>query len=156
MTYPAVEYYRTRTDLNAAFKEGKITQSTLYAVRETRVVYTLDRTKRGFTEIGEYGVFPGERLFQLKATYGLPMEDAVMEIRNKGMTINWAGFVDEARKNQWWDFQTLEVIEQTLTDTLYDRHDIQKILYGVKCHMAKDFDGVLRSGPAEPLNPAHF
>lgn len=156
MTAPAVKYYRTRMDLNTAHKEGTLDPKSLYAIQDTRVVYRLDPSKRGFVEMGEYGVFPGERLFQLKATYGLPLEDAVMKVLNEGLTINWTGFVDEARKNQWWDFQTLEVITQVLTDSLCERHALNEILHGVKCHMARDYDGVLRSGPVEPLNPAHF
>lgn len=156
MTAPAVKYYRTRKDLNTAHKEGILDPKSLFAVQDTRVVYRLDPSKRGFVEMGEYGVFPGARLFQLKATYGLPLEDAVVKVLSQGLTIDWTGFVDEARKNQWWDFQTLEAITNVLAETLYSREATKEILHGVKCHMARDYDGVLRSGPVEPLNPAHF
>jgi alanyl-tRNA synthetase len=61
--------------------------------------------------------FPGVKLFELKATHGLPLDVAVDRIINtERMVIDWQGFIDQARLQGWYDFQTLDVAEQALTD----------------------------------------
>ncbi|MNF14802.1 hypothetical protein D3C80_2171530 [compost metagenome] len=56
-------------------------------------------------------------------------------MNQQSMKIDWVGFVDEARKNEWWDFQTLEVVENALVDALIPRNIVTGILTGIKHYM---------------------
>ena len=70
----------------------------------------------------------GEAVFKLKATHGLPLDFALDRIVNEGgHAIAWVGFVEEARRNGWWDFQTLQVIEEGMEDAQLPR-DMQKAI----------------------------
>lgn len=66
-------------------------------------------------------IFPESRLFELKATHGLPLEVAIDRISEDGFSIDWCGFIDCARLNGWYDFRTLKLIEQALNDCLIER-----------------------------------
>lgn len=72
-------------------------------------------------------VFPGDVLFELKATHGLPLDVAIEQIFNRGIVIDWVGFIEAARKNNWWDFQTYDVILDALRDALCDNELIDGI-----------------------------
>ena len=62
-------------------------------------------------------VFNGAKLFELKATHGFPLDFALDRIINeKGMSVSWVDFIEAARKNKRWDFQTIEVITHALED----------------------------------------
>ena len=62
-------------------------------------------------------MFNGAKLFELKATHGFPLDFALDRIINeKGMPVSWVDFIEAARKNKWWDFQTIEVITHALED----------------------------------------
>jgi hypothetical protein len=56
------------------------------------------------------GLFPGEYLFELKDTMGLPLEFSASTVLNKEIKIEWPSFIEKARKAGWWDFQTYEVL----------------------------------------------
>lgn len=80
--------------------------------------------------------FPGDKLFQLKATHGMPLENSLDILMNQqSLKIDWVGFIDEARKNQWWDFQTIEAVEQALVDATVDRLHIEHILARMRAYM---------------------
>lgn len=80
--------------------------------------------------------FPGDKLFQLKATHGVPLENSLDILMNQqSMKIDWVGFVNEARKNEWWDFQIIEVVEQALTDATVDQLHIGHILGRMRYYM---------------------
>lgn len=67
-------------------------------------------------------LFSGTRLFELKATYGLPLGPAIDRIINiEGLAITWADFLASARSNGWYDFQTMEAVEAGLGDAGVDR-----------------------------------
>jgi hypothetical protein len=83
--------------------------------------------------VATYLAYPGAKLFQLKATHGLPLENAVDTIINRAkLVIDWEGFIDEARKNGWYDFQTIENIEQALVDADIPKDTREKIIQGCK------------------------
>lgn len=65
-------------------------------------------------------LFPGDRLFELKATHGVPLDVSISAILNKGKNISWVPFIDQARKNKMWDFQTIELMTQSLEDAGVD------------------------------------
>lgn len=82
-------------------------------------------------------IFPGKELFELKATYGLPLEIAIEEIHNKNGIIEWPGFIEEARKNEWWDFKTYDVIKYALEDAGIDKKTREEILKRFKIYVLK-------------------
>lgn len=62
-------------------------------------------------------VFSGDALFDLKATHGFPLDFALDKIINDaGYVVDWVAFIEAARRSDWWDFQTLNVIEHAMTD----------------------------------------
>lgn len=70
----------------------------------------------GITEDGKT-MFRGDVLFELKATHGLPLDFALDSIINdRGMAVNWPEFIETARRNEWWDFQTYDVLLHAMED----------------------------------------
>lgn len=83
--------------------------------------------------------FSGAKLFHLKATHGLPLEVAIDMIMNtNGLKIDWPGFIDTARQNDWWDFQIVEAVELALQDGLIEPRLIRGIVTRVKDHILKN------------------
>lgn len=80
--------------------------------------------------------FPGAKLFELKATHGLPLEAAVDRIINgENMVIDWQGFINQARAQGWYDFQTLDVAEQALTDADVPRDYRDAVVLRMKAYV---------------------
>lgn len=77
-------------------------------------------------------MFSGAVLFELKATHGIPWDITLEQVRSKGYTINWKEFIDTARNNKWWDFQTLEAITFVLQDVIQDKEEVQNIIDRMK------------------------
>ena len=62
-------------------------------------------------------MFDGAVLFELKATHGFPLDFALDRIINqRGCAVDWVGFIEAARSNKWWDFQTYKVLQEGLLD----------------------------------------
>lgn len=81
-------------------------------------------------------VFCGAALFRLKAERGFPLDFAIDRIMNaEGLAIGWAGFVDEARRCGWWDFQTVEAVEHALADAAVARDVARAIVLRVKAYV---------------------
>lgn len=63
-------------------------------------------------------MFQGKELFKLKATHGMPLDVAIdMIVNERGLTIEWPSFIEEARENGWYDFQTAEALRHGLEDS---------------------------------------
>jgi alanyl-tRNA synthetase len=75
----------------------------------------MSRAEVNVTVAGE-PMLHGSVLFHLKATHGLPLDVAISRATSKGMTIEWPSFIEEARHNGWWDFQTHDAIRDALVD----------------------------------------
>ena len=73
-------------------------------------------------------VFSGKALFDMKATHGLPLDFALHIIKDAGGVVDWISFIDAARKNKWWDFQTLPVIAQCTSDAGYTQEEQDAII----------------------------
>lgn len=73
-------------------------------------------------------LFPGSRLFELKATHGMPLEAAIDQIVDSGFAIDWCEFITCARKNKWYDYQIIKLIEQGLAESIIDRTSKAEIL----------------------------
>jgi alanyl-tRNA synthetase len=83
-------------------------------------------------------IFPGARLFQIKATHGVPLDISLDLLFHRcQLRVDWQGFVDEARRNHWWDFQTLEVIQNALAEVL-DHAEQQAIVLRLKRYMLEN------------------
>lgn len=81
-------------------------------------------------------LFPGATLFAMKATHGLPLDFALDRIINDaGMAVDWGGFIDAARENGWWDFQTIEAMGHALSDALLPRDVQREIVARAKLYM---------------------
>jgi hypothetical protein len=105
--------------------------NTLAAIRDS--TFTDGKVYVAGEYVANYLAYPGAKLFQLKATHGLPLENAVDTIINRAkLVIDWEGFIDEARKNGWYDFQTIENIEQALVDADILKDTREKIIQGCK------------------------
>lgn len=81
----------------------------------------LDKKIVRLTEDGKR-IFPGDDLFKLKATHGLPLDFALDKIINEfGMAVSWVEFIEEARRCGWWDFQTFDEIDHSMADAMIPR-----------------------------------
>ncbi|UQT03023.1 alanine-tRNA ligase [Serratia phage vB_SmaS-Totoro] len=83
-------------------------------------------------------VFPGDRLFELKATHGVPLEISVAAILNKGKVIDWSQFIEQARRNKFWDFQILDMITNAIQDAGLDPDYITGVVERTKFYMLKN------------------
>jgi len=82
--------------------------------------------------------FCGRTLFQLKATHGLPLDVPVDRIINtEKWCIGWDDFILEAREQGWYDFQTIDVAEQALTDADVDRAYRDEVIKRMKLYVVK-------------------
>ena len=64
-------------------------------------------------------MFPGDVLFELKATTGFPLDFALDKIINeRGMAVDWPAFIEAARKNKRWDYQTYDDICHAMIDAM--------------------------------------
>lgn len=62
-------------------------------------------------------IFPGDEAFKLKAAHGVPLDFLLdIVINGAGIPVGWVGFVDEARRNGWWDYQTYESITHAMDE----------------------------------------
>lgn len=87
----------------------------------------------------ESQLFPGDQLFELRSTHGLPLEIALDRIiTEEGLAVHWLQFVRQARKNLWGDEQTYRVISHALADSGVDR-EIQR---GITSGLRRYFDAI--------------
>lgn len=81
-------------------------------------------------------MFRGDVLFELKCTHGLSIEMALDRIINEcGMAVDWVAFIEAARRNGWWDFQTYNVIKHGMEDAGLPREMMASILERTKLYM---------------------
>ena len=90
------------------------------------------------TNIDNTLVFDGALLFELKATHGFPLDFALDKIINdKKMVVSWVNFIDVARQNKWWDFQTYEVICHAMVDAMLPRNMHEEIKHRFQVYVLK-------------------
>ena len=83
-------------------------------------------------------LFRGSMLFNLKASHGLPLAMSIAQIIDDGKLIEWASFINEARKNQWWDFQIIKEVEEAMQDAGLKRDYQQGVLARFRLYMLKN------------------
>ena len=92
---------------------------------ELNLKNSIARRKDGEPKVDPNG-FPlicGKVIFHLKTTHGIPLDmviDLVINIQEKA--IDWVGFIQEARHNGWWDFQTHKQILHALKSADVPQH----------------------------------
>jgi hypothetical protein len=97
----------------------------------------IDMTKGGQGWVPwQAALYPGSKLFELKATHGLPLDIAVDRVINlEKLRIEWPSFIETARKNGWWDYMTIEAMEVALTDADVNRILRDEIIISAKMYM---------------------
>lgn len=86
-------------------------------------------------------MFPGDKLFELKATHGVPLDICLYDIMilNK-LPVSWCDFIDQARKNKVWDFQIIAMIETGLSDAGISKETIDEIINRSKLYIMKTLE----------------
>lgn len=83
-------------------------------------------------------MFRGDVLFELKATHGFPLDFALDRIiSQEGMAVDWVAFIEAARKNKWWDFQTYEAIDHAMVDAMITKDSRKAILDRFKLYVLR-------------------
>lgn len=113
--------FQNRQELFEHFEANgkRCSPTTFYLVEGIGILYKGDITRVGFVDQANAFsvVFPGDKLFQLKATHGTPLDVSLEIIMGQNaLAVDWVGFITEARKNGWWDFQTVAAVEEALCD----------------------------------------
>ena len=96
------------------------------------------RPSRGVCWIYKTLTISGKTLFNMKATHGLPLDFALDIIKDADCVVDWIGFIDTARKNKWWDFQTLPVIAQCTSDAGYTQEEQDAIITRLKIYVTNN------------------
>ncbi len=92
----------------------------------------------------EAGLFPGDTLFHIKDTHGLPLEMALDRIiTDQGMAVDWVGFIQAARASGWYDFQTIKVISHALADADLPKDYREAVTQRCKLFILKEPQGAL-------------
>lgn len=95
-------------------------------------------------------MFSGPEVFELKATYGLPLDMAFDQILNeREMTIEWKSFIDAARKNEMWDFQIYRMVEHALQDAGIKKETTGIILSNMQHYMMQNLHPNLKNTAKE-------
>lgn len=71
----------------------------------------------------------------MKATHGVPLDVSIEILTKEGYTIEWVSFIEQARKNGWWDYQTLEVVSQSLNDAGIEKSIVDGIIERFKLYV---------------------
>ncbi len=83
-------------------------------------------------------VFSGSTLFELKATHGIPFDITLQNVLQKGYVVDWVDFIECARKNKWYDFQTMDAIIFVLQDVISDKNEVQEIISRMKLYITNN------------------
>lgn len=100
-----------------------------------------DKLEKEIINITESGnkVFPGNVLFNFKATNGFPLDFAIHRIIVEvGLAIGWVDFIEAARSNKWYDFQTYEVVSHALEDAMLPKDYIEEVKKRFKLYISKN------------------
>ncbi len=77
----------------------------------------------------------GAEIFKMKDTHGLPFSISFEQCENRGLMIDWIGLLNAARKHGWWDFQTIEQIEEGFHDSRAWQDKRDEILNRLKIYI---------------------
>lgn len=101
--------------------KNKLARGVIAFLKELSGRTTLPDGVVGLTEDMKQ-MFRGDVLFDLKCTHGFPLDFALDRIINdEGMAVDWVAFIEAARKNNWWDYQTYDVLCHAMEDAAVPR-----------------------------------
>ena len=112
---------------------GQQTEESVLAALEASIPH-LPYGWVGLTE-DDKPIFDGGKLFDLKATHGLPLDFAVDRIFERGYVVGWPDFIEAARRNKWVDYQTYEAISHAVADAMLPKETQEGILAGCRLHI---------------------
>jgi alanyl-tRNA synthetase len=84
------------------------------------------------------GIFPGYYLFRLKDTMGFPLEFAVDKLLTAGYTIDWVSYIEEARKQKRWDYQTYDELMYLQRELREYRDYLHEVIQRFKVYVMKN------------------
>ncbi len=113
--------------------KGQQTEESVLAALEASMPHLPDGWV-GLTE-DDKPIFSGEKLFNLKATHGLPLDFAVDRIFERGYVVGWPDFIEAARLNKWYDYQTYEAISHAVADAMLPKESQEAILAGCRLYI---------------------
>ncbi len=113
--------------------KGQQTEESVLAALEDSIPHLPDGWV-GLTE-DDKPIFSGEKLFNLKATHGLPLDFAVDRIFERGYVVGWPDFIEAARHNKWYDYQTYEAISHAVADAMLQKETQEAILAGCRLYI---------------------
>lgn len=120
---------------NMLVPKNKLARGVIAFLKELSGRTTLPDGVVGLTEDMKQ-MFRGDVLFDLKCTHGFPLDFALDRIINdEGMAVDWVAFIEAARKNNWWDYQTYEVICHAMEDASISREMQAEILLRFKLYV---------------------
>jgi len=62
-------------------------------------------------------LFPGEQLFKLYDTHGLPIMMSLILIKEKGMLVDWSGYFAATKRAGWSDKKALALAKEASIDS---------------------------------------
>jgi hypothetical protein len=83
-------------------------------------------------------LIPGKLLFDLKTSNGLPLDFSLARVLDAGFGVEWPSFIDAARKNGWFDFQTIKEMSNALVDASATRDYIEGVVVRAKLYMLSE------------------
>lgn len=89
------------------------------------------------------GVFPGEYIFKLKDTMGLPLDFSVSNVLSRGYVIDWVSYIEEARNQFRWDYQTFEDLKYLRSELSEYRDYFDDVIKRFKCYVVKNVHPML-------------
>jgi alanyl-tRNA synthetase len=106
---------------NMRVPKNRLARGTIAFLKEFEGRTTLPEGVVGLTEDSK-PMFRGDVLFDLRCAHGFPLDFALDRIINdEGMAVDWVAFIEAARRNQWWDYQTYETICHAMVDAALPR-----------------------------------
>lgn len=83
-------------------------------------------------------IFDGAKAFQMKATHGLTLDIVIDHVMVKhSFTISWDKYIEEARRNKRFDYQTIQEIEVGLSDAGIDKAIVHETIQRAKLFILK-------------------
>jgi len=89
-------------------------------------------------------VFRGEVLYALKATHGFPLDFALDRIFSAGWVVDWVAFIEAARRDGRWDYQTLKDLQHAFEDIQLDKATMKAIIDRFKIYVTNNEHPLLK------------
>jgi alanyl-tRNA synthetase len=92
-----------------------------------------EKSIAGLTTDGKL-VIKGADIFRMGDQDGFPLWAALDQCSQRGMAVDWIGYLEAARKAGWPDFKTLDRIREALSDSMAT--DCQPVMERLMAYVA--------------------